>query len=420
MIPRHRPPFSVATLAAAAIPGFGSGMTRVEELEHAYAVALDAPYAVWLPSARYGIFQAIRFGVRIEDKVYCPAFTCHVVHQAIRQTARSMSLVDCSVDSPLMDFEGVRSSSGYGVVLSEVFGHRYLKPDANAFLANASLRVFDMAMCIPTARDIQRLDERDIALISFGLGKSLYAGWGGMAFTKDRRMAEWLRRTRHQDIKVESIASRFRAIAGVCLRTVAHTKVLYKLSRRAANSRSESTLALKRNHIPLTAPQKLVSAEWRQSPTRFHLNLADRNLQQSKEFTRDRVQYSQIYRRELQKVASSGNSGDSAWLSFPPDCAEAMSHFCIRVPGFVRDELRTYLWKNGIDTATLFPFPADADSMQSPNAFRLSNEILGLPLSNGLGEHTIRRVCGLIQQFAVTMPNSSAIPSTMSIDRRAA
>ncbi len=418
MIPRHRPPFSIAALAGAAIPGFG--LRRVEQLEHAYANVLDAPFAIWLPSARYGIFQAIRFGLRLDDQVYCPAFTCGVVHQAIRQTARSMSLVDCKVDSPLMDLDRIRNSSGYGVVLSEVFGHRYLNSEANSFVFNARLRIFDMAMCIPTASDMKRLVERDVALISFGLGKSLYAGWGGMAFTKDSRMAELLRNARNQDVQANSFAARIRNIASVCLRTIAHSKSLYNLSRRAANRRSESIAVSAVDQTSPAVPQKLQSQEWRQSSTQFHLNLAIGNLNRSDQFAQDRLAYSRIYRKELTQLSLNVKGGDSAWLTLLPDCEDAMSHFGIRIHGTDRDELRTLLWRHGIDTATLFPFPSGTDAIQLPNAFRLTKEILGLPLSNGLGEHNIRRVCSLIERFAATTPRSSTTPAMLQVDRHAA
>ncbi len=418
MIPRHRPPFRLATLAAAVIPGFGEH--KAEQLEDAYAKAINAPHAVWLPSARYGIFQAINISLGLKDHVYCPAFTCHVVHQAVRQTARPITLVDCSTDDPLMQTSGICNQNEYGVVLSEVFGIRYHTPAASNFLRGAGLRIFDMAMCIPTPQDIQRLVDSDVALISFGLGKSLYAGWGGMAFTKDRRMAESLRKLRDQDIRPDSLPSALRKTASVWLRTAAHSQPLYKFSRRAASSRSEVVADSEQHQFSASAAEKLHTSEWHQPATSFHLKLAAANLRHSKKFIEDRISYSNIYRSELNSLSLNTSGNEATLLTLPPECSDAMSHFCVRVNGNHRDVIRTYLWQNGIDTATLFPFPVAADPAAFPNAFRLTQEILGLPLSNGLGEHSIRHICSLLHLFVNTHTTTLKQPQPTKLDRHAA
>lgn len=400
MIPRHRPPFGVAGLCRSLIPDFHLG--KVELLERAYADALNSPHAIWLPSARYGIFQSITLGMDQQDHVYCPAFTCKVVHQAVRQTARPMSLLDSTDQHMLMQYDGQQNAGRYGLVLSEVFGYRYRDPQASPFLRSAALRIFDMAMCIPDADDIERLIDRDVALISFGLGKSLYAGWGGMAFTKDDKTAKRLREARDQDICRGSAEAGIRRIAGVCLRTLAHSMWLYKLSRRAVNRRTEVAAVSQEVPAAPVAPQKLSTPEWCQSPTQFQLKLAAGNLNRSHQFVRDRIEYSRIYRSELQQLTCGRLESSPELLTLFPDHNDAMSHFCIRVDASVRDEMRRFLWQNGIDSATLFPFPDGADKEQFPNAAQLTQQILGLPLSNGLGCRSVLRICSLIQRFAAT------------------
>ena len=414
MIPRHRPPFGIAALIKSVMPGLGPH--RVEQLEQDYADKLNVPHAIWLPSARYGIWQAINFGLGVEDRVYCPAFTCKVVHQAIRRSGRKMILVDCNENDPLMDrgflqqsstldclphpaasTDGHRSTTGYGTVLSEVFGYRYIHPEKRNLLRNATLRIFDMAMCIPTARDMQRLVDRDVALLSFGLGKSLYAGWGGMAFTKDDWMADRLREQRDQDLRANTKVANVRQVAKVWLRTFAHSAWLYKLSRRLVESRSSVSSD---NSNPLSAESELLTPEWSNAPTTFHLKLAAENLKQSASFSRDRLEYAEIYRSELDHLTHDAAPGTEGWLTLLADSQAALSHFCLR--SSLRDPLRQYLWLKGIDTSVLFPFPEGADSNQLQNTHRLTLQIIGLPLSNGLGSQNIRRICSLIRDFIAT------------------
>lgn len=416
MIPRHRPPFGMFGLIKALLPG--SDPCGVAQLEQAYAEALRVPHAVWLPSARYGICHTLALGLSPQDQVYCPAFTCGVVHEAIRYSTHPVTYVDTNPNDPLMDRQflnrpvrmvhqsqqsptqhGTGNIPGYGVVLSEVFGYRYRALEKQAFLRDARLRIFDMAMCIPTVEDMQRLAARDVALISFGLGKSLYAGWGGMAFTRDSQMAAALRTKRDQDMRLDAGVVQLRQVAAVCLRTLAHSAWLYKFCRLAAERRSSTSTA---RHASQDTAVDLQVAEWSRGPTAFHLKLAGQNLRRSAVFHQERVEYSRIYRSELSQLAGTGMELKTHSLTVFPDNADAMSHFCIGVPPSVRDSLREYLWNKGFDTATLFPFPKEADSADLQNTWLLTQQIIGLPLFHNLGRQRVRRLCSAIKDFAAT------------------
>ncbi|MCA9010198.1 MAG: hypothetical protein KDB01_10655 [Planctomycetaceae bacterium] len=416
MIPRHRPPFGIFGLAKALLPG--SDPCCVAQLEQAYAEALCVPHAVWLPSARYGICHTLALGLSPQDQVYCPAFTCGVVHQAIRYSTHALTYVDTNPDDFLMDRQflnrpvrmvhqsqqsATQHSTGntpaYGAVLSEVFGYRYRAPEKHPFLRDARLRIFDMAMCISTVEDMQRLTASDVALISFGLGKSLYAGWGGMAFTRDPQMAAALRTKRDQDLRLDAGVVQLRQVTAVCLRTLAHSAWLYKFCRQAAERRSSASAARLASQGQATNQQ---AAEWSRGPTGFHLKLAGQNLRRSVVFRQERVECSRIYRSELSQLADTGTELETPWLTFLPDNADAMSHFCIRVSPSVRDSLREYLWNKGFDTATLFPFPKEADAAHLRNTWQLTQQIIGLPLSGNLSRQRVHRLCSAIKDFAAT------------------
>lgn len=417
MIPRHRPPFGIATLLRTAL--FGSGPSHLEQLERQYAEALLVPHAIWIPSARYGICHALRCGTEPLDRVVCPAFTCGVVHQAVRLSGREMILADCSDDDMLLDlrclqqirtppFEPDQAASshngvvsrGCAVVLSEVFGHRFPQSDSQRLLRRASLRIFDMAMCIPTAGDLERLTDRDVAVVSFGLGKSLYAGWGGMAFTKDAGMAASLREQRHRDLHEHTQISEFRRNALIWLRTLAHSRWLYRLSRRAAERRAAEHASTAQLSVPsnLESLERL-SRDWWHTPTPLHLKLAQRNLRRSAAMAAERIDSGRLYRSELRRLCDDDRSGRDGWFRLPAENLHALSHFCLRVNPEHRDQLRQHLWQAGIDTAILFPFPEGHCRKQLPNAAALTNEILGLTLSNGLGQHHIRGICALVADF---------------------
>src|SRR5262249_25458291 len=85
-------------------------------------------------------------------------------------------------------------------------------------------------------------------------------------------------------------------------------------------------------------------------------------------------------------------------VTLPPPSSGALSHFTIRVPASEREFARERLWKQGIDTGTLFGFPSYCDSSLFPNASRASQELINLPMDPGLTMkhlNSIARTLGL-------------------------
>lgn len=417
MIPRHRPPFGIArALGTAFRPGFSG---QKEQLEAQWAERLKVRHAIWLPSARYGIGRAIEATLSEKATVYSPAFTCRVVHEAVQRSGRRQKLVDTGIDEMLMERRVLEKNepAEHAIVLSEVFGHRYVCDESLKLIESARLRIFDMAMCIPTADDMRRLRDSDLAVTSFGLGKSLYAGWGGMAFTNSDRLANRLRDRLRADLKSESLQNRIRHNAEVVIRTMAHHAWLYSWARKAADRHSsteDKNDSLQEDVYEATAaPGETdsgaeLSREWWQSPTAMHLALAAENLRRADQFAADRCRLAQTYRPSLEDMAAVMNatSGNSFTFGLPPVTEHALSHFCIRISSRLRTALRSFLWSHGVDTATLFSFPAVACPPRGkpagcsfPHALRLTQQIVGLPLSVNLNAADVKRICRLVREF---------------------
>lgn len=90
------------------------------------------------------------------------------------------------------------------------------------------------------------------------------------------------------------------------------------------------------------------------------------------------------------------NDEENVWYVYPVRCA-------------VRDQLKEYLRRHGVDTQIHYPTPPhkqgaypELGHLQLPVAERLHREILSLPISPTLGEGHIRRVIQLINEFNVT------------------
>jgi dTDP-4-amino-4,6-dideoxygalactose transaminase len=382
MIPRHRPPFGPAALACTGVRSlFNSG--DVEQLERKYKQQLGVKHAVWLPSARYGITRTIQSHITSDAEVICSAFNCGAVHHAAAECQRTVRYADCSSGSLLMDCSGA-GTGGHALILSEMFGHRFSPKELDHRLVrNASLRIFDMAMAIPAPADMQRMQQVDVTVLSFGLGKSLYAGWGGMALTQCDDLSAMLQRCRDQDLASGPRLEFYRWNADLVLRTVAHEPFFYRqLRSRQQRRKSEST--------DCSSSFTADSHEWHRPPTSLHVARSLRNLEQSVSYVEKRRILADEYRKQL--------CGCSDRVQLLPSDLSALSHFCVRVSGDRRAAVRQHLWNHGIDVGTLFPFPHEiCRTEEFPQAARTALEILNLPLSTQLDRRAVIGICDALR-----------------------
>lgn len=399
MIPRHRPPFGLASLARSAVAGLFDRRS-VEDLETAYARWLQVSHTVWIPSARYGIARSIQQQLTNDGTVYCPAFNCGAVFHAAEETGRPIEFVDCAADSFLIDTTG-RPKSGSAVILSEMFGQRFSQKSLLQPLASQSdMRIFDMAMSIPTAADMLRMRERDVTVLSFGLGKSLFAGWGGLAATHSSHVARALRQQRDQDLHPASFLKQSISHAKIWARTAAHQPSVYGPLRRSRRQRSGASSETHFSNM---------THEWLRSTTSLNRQLAFGNLRQADTWADQRRQLSEQYLHQLQPVADR--------IQLPAASVNALSHFCVRVPSAAREAIVEQLWKCNTDAGTLFPFPINFCSPGDfPNAHQASCEIINLPVSNQLSTAQVRH----ITEAVVDAVRSCDVAEDMPAVRRAA
>ena len=383
MIP-HRPPFKLRTIAARLIaPTASSGTAR--RLEQAYSQAVGCTEAVWLPSARAGIYWALLAATRGQAKVVAPAFTCSVVHEAIVRSGCELCLIDSGSADFLMDEEALRlaRSGVYALVLSEPYGHAYEFQDAEEDKAAAAkIRIFDSAMAISHRSLFDRLEGNDFAVVSFAAGKTSYSGWGGMGFTRDTALADEVRRLRDSTLQKAGIKLTAKRIAQIVLRTVAHQPAVHSATlsvwKRTASARQLASKLLRR------APQEDVqsldpaewlptigqSPEWMQPSTYLDRGLALWNLQHADSAHAARLENALRYNTNL-----AGRAG----VDCPPSSRFGLSHYTVRVDARIRNAVGQNLKKLGVDTRTLWSFNPYLSPEEYPNTSRLCAELLNLP-----------------------------------------
>ena len=62
----------------------------------------------------------------------------------------------------------------------------------------------------------------------------------------------------------------------------------------------------------------------------------------------------------------------------------------------IRNTVKQRLWEKGVYTISLWTFPGHLDRQRFPNTFRLSSEVINLPLSPWMSTDDVDRVCELL------------------------
>ncbi|MCR9197030.1 MAG: DegT/DnrJ/EryC1/StrS family aminotransferase [Planctomycetaceae bacterium] len=388
MIARHRPPQRLRSLMGALVTG--KGLRRsMERIEARYARLWNVEHVVWIPSARFGITHAIRQHTRNLKTVYSAAFNCGAVFHAARETGRDVHYVDTQPGSFLMD-TGRSPGPDAAVILSEMFGQRFSAVQRSQPLADdAAQRIFDMAMSIPEAPDFAHLRDQDVAVASFGLGKSLYAGWGGLAVTSSAAMASRLRAERIDSLSAAGRLTSLTHDIKVLARMAAHLPLIYgPLRQRKGVSAAPATF--------IDQPFSRQTHEWQRSVSPLHALLALDNADRAQSWAAQRRTLTERYRTAFADALTPEH--------LPAETNDALSHFSLRVPAVSRSAIRQQLWQRGIDAATLFPTPIDlCPAAQFPHAHAAGASVLNLPLSTQLTEAHIDRIVRAVRTAVLSV-----------------
>jgi dTDP-4-amino-4,6-dideoxygalactose transaminase len=371
MIPRHRPPFGFATVLATALSAIRAN--SVETVEEAYAGAFGLP-AVLLPSARAGICWALRATVSSDASIIGPAYTCQVVHEAMARSAGRLELIDTDANGFLMSPSSLTAKLGKdcALVLCEIYGCSY---EAYTLSDEPRIRIIDAAMTIPTPQLCERVKDKDCVILSFGIGKCMYAGYGGIVMSKNRSLLDEIRTQRDVYLSKETLSLFIRRGIEISLRTLAHTRLLYGVLCKFRRPSVDLTT------FPSTwAGNSSLSTEWCLPSTYLDRQLVLYNLLNRADLVEQRVRHAQRYRQNLHGVAG---------VSLPSPSRHAMSHYTIRVFANARDAIQADLMSLGVDAGKLFKFPAYLAGDRYPNASRVSGEVLNLPLDACLTDEDV-------------------------------
>jgi dTDP-4-amino-4,6-dideoxygalactose transaminase len=370
----------------------------IAELEAQYIEAYAIADAVIVPAARSAMLLLIRAAVAPGGLVIGPSFTCMAVHEAMLGSPARTRFIEPAPGGYAMSAADVRAAAapGCGIVLSELYGIRY---DADFLAAledlQPALRIIDSAMGIPDVTRLRALKPTDVALFSFGMGKSLCAGGGGIALFADRALAARVRAMRDEMLGATSFSEQLRndlkLVAGMILRArvvAAHAAALRARTGRVPAPPVTTSAAPGTGPNDTGAPANTyLSPEWTHHLTRAQRRLVAHVLRGAQGSAALRREQANLYLRSLADIGVTPGVGAE---SLP------QSHFPIRVPSNLREALREKLRAHGFDTGDEFPISAALRSNDYPRALATSLQVLTLPMGEGVSQRAIEALCGRI------------------------
>ncbi len=414
MIPRHLLPFRLSealSLALAAGPA-----PSVADVENAYAEALGATGVILFPSARAAIHVVLRAVCGPHAPVVCPAYTCEVVHEALDLLRARTHYLDTAPDSFLISAADIGRAlePDSAVILSDLYGIQYDQASIDEVCPGGKrLRIFDLAMSIPSPQRIGELGAKDVAIYSFGWGKPMYAGWGAIACFQDAEFVRQVRRARDLWVGTSWKASRRLHQASVLIQIVMNQRLphgiletpvvrsLLKVVRGwnhrppvADGFRYEATSAQPALRFRSVDEERRFSdlpAEWIRPLGNLDRRLAIRNLPLIAEHAELRRSQAQTYCSLL--VEPGTFRGPSAQ-------ALPQSHFPLRIAAAGRDRFRQRLRRRGIDTSVLFSLPPGVDRRSYPNAALAADEVVTLPMGPSLTPLEVHMIAACAQEAA--------------------
>ena len=391
MIPIISPPFNLTKLVSFRLLPRRSPSTA--DLERKWAEALGMPETVLVPSVRSGMFLTLRAINAPDMLVVGPAYTCDVVHEAMFLSGNRLCFVDLSPGRFLMDRDAIVANGEPGscVVFSELYGVRYGDDVLQATRGDrCRARFFDLAMSIPDPSRLKEMQRQDVAFFSFGAFKCLCAGGGGIVCFKDRELAHTVREVRDAWLVDESLMGRLRIEAKFLLGVLFRTRWLYGLAKTATTRRrSRYGLTIVRSE-PMSPPSEnkgTLGWEWTRPMSPLNRKIALYNLGKIE---------SSAELRQRQAARYLANLTDYGVVSEIDEGSLPHSFFPIRVERRQRDPLVRFLIGHGVGAGMLFKFSKYLERTDFPGAVCTSEEILTLPLGEGMSLDEIDYICGQV------------------------
>lgn len=179
-----------------------SGDDCVRDFERAFAKKAGVPFAVALPSCRFGVYHYLKYlGPRAEadeEEVVVPAFTYPAMPAAVRAAGMKPVFVDSERDGYNIDSSAIRnriSPKTKALLVSHLFGTPCEMEQITEIARETGVKIIeDCAHAAGSSFNGRSVGSwGHVGFFSFGIGKNLSTFGGGMMVSSSKDLAEYFR-----------------------------------------------------------------------------------------------------------------------------------------------------------------------------------------------------------------------------------
>lgn len=385
MIPRYQPSLDTATTYRALLG-------RVDASVPGDSPMIDRQGLIFQPSASHALLHTL-LALKLSGRVVVPAYTCERVVAAVIAAGCRPHFVDINPDSGTISVDGFRRALAerpVAVVATHLFGIPCDIPNIAEIAREHDILVIeDCALSSGTIVEGRATGEwGDIAVFSFGTGKTLNFGYGGAIKINKPELSSgietFLQTLRSHSTSVREIRALTQLLvgSGFVWRSryglIEAAKTLLGRGSRAAGRPALSTLTA----APLSDLQQKIL---------FRLVLA---VDQNRFYVHRRL-LGDIYTRSikanslLRPLVNPNLHYEAVYPSFP-----------LRVAA--RTSLHARLRKAGFDSSLFFSYNAAemCGNSQCPNSGELSKTILCLPVHTGVSAEDAHSIADIVNSWS--------------------
>jgi perosamine synthetase len=388
MIPRLRPPFSLAELVRAFASQTRNSQTALEgEMAERFGFAA----AILFPYGRFALYCLLKALGWSDRKVAVPGYTCVVVPHAVVLAANQVHFMDCEADHFNVSAHTLAAALRARpdmVIATPLFGYPIDRPGYDAAMRGSTHRPFMLfdaahAFGIEDSQGFQFADA-DGALLGLGAGKIISALNGGVLLLRDAGLCRNVREYRDRWLRSPSRVQAWKYLAYGAALTAAFREP--GLSLADCLERRSSLLYRYTDRYYGKQGPSMPDDAWIR-PTAFQAQLGRLQLARYDQLVVRRREVSQWYEAKL---------GAAGFRVFSWNALPTYSHFPLVVGN--RDRACEIMRRDGMQLGTLIDYACpDMPGYEShagtcANASRFARHMVNLPNWPGMSERRVRLV----------------------------
>lgn len=409
MLPRTSIPISNKEIAATIeglLQGENGNRAEVAKFENELATYLGVPKVLALNSGRTALYTALEsLGMKSGDEVIVPAYTCAIVFEVILRLGLKPVLVDVdpktyNIDSRLIS-EAITSKTK-AIVPIHLFGRPCEMTELIDIAEKNNLYLIeDAAQALGAEYKGTKVGTlSDLAIFSFGPGKSMTTGEGGAIAVKNEELIEKVTAT-HTKLVNPSIGWVFHLVRNVVAMRIFSNPHLYGLARGYLEKELDETDSqIVENCLNLTNQRDKVNLHRTVTLTKmpsFSAKIGRIQLKKLDEFNKKRIANAMTLTSRLKDFDS--------FIQLPEinkDVKNTFTRYPIRVLNGSRDNLLKRLKEWGIDGEKPYHYLTslfETWAVNAPNAYNVATSIFTIPNHPLLKESDVLRIANTLSDM---------------------